>query len=103
MRFVKEKRGKKKEKFVLKIESSNSVTIATWIAQSEEKGENGSIEREIMGMARKERSRRSVVSSRSGRKIQEAWNRLDAQLKGNLQGRLAVKVFAAGCAQASSN
>lgn len=100
---MKEKRGKKKEKFVLKIESSNSVTIATWIAQSEEKGENGSIEREIMEMARKERSRRSVVSSRSGRKIQEAWNRLDAQLKGNLQGRLAVKVFAAGCAQASSN
>lgn len=98
---MKEKRGKKKEKFVLKIESSNSVT--TSIAQSEEKGENGSIEREIMGMARKERSRRSVVSSRSGRKIQEAWNRLDAQLKGNLQGRLAVKVFAAGCAQASSN
>lgn len=100
---MKEKRGKKKEKFVLKIESSNSVTIATSIAQSEEKGENGSIEREIMEMARKERSRRSVVSSRSGRKIQEAWNRLDAQLKGNLQGRLAVKVFAAGCAQASSN
>lgn len=100
---MKEKRGKKKEKFVLKIESSNSVTIATSIAQSEEKGENGSIEREIMGMVRKERSRRSVVSSRSGRKIQEAWNRLDAQLKGNLQGRLAVKVFAAGCAQASSN
>lgn len=88
---------------MLKIESSNSVTIATSIAQSEEKGENGSIEREIMEMARKERSRRSVVSSRSGRKIQEAWNRLDAQLKGNLQGRLAVKVFAAGCAQASSN
>lgn len=54
MRFVKEKRGKKKEKFVLKIESSNSVTIATSIAQSEEKGENGSIEREIMEMARKE-------------------------------------------------
>lgn len=100
---MKEKRGKKKKKFVLKIESSNSVTIATSIAQSEEKEENGSIEREIMGMARKERSRRSVVSSRSGRKIQEAWNRLDAQLKGNLQGRLAVKVFAAGCAQASSN
>lgn len=98
---MKEKRGEKKKKFVLKIESSNSVT--TSIAQSEEKGENGSIEREIMGMARKERSRRSVVSSRSGRKIQEAWNRLDAQLKGNLQGRLAVKVFAAGCAQASSN
>lgn len=44
---MKEKRGKKKEKFVLKIESSNSVTIATSIAQSEEKGENGSIEREI--------------------------------------------------------
>lgn len=100
---MKEKRGEKKKKFVLKIESSNSVTIATSIAQSEEKGENGSIEREIMGMVRKERSRRSVVSSRSGRKIQEAWNRLDAQLKGNLQGRLAVKVFAAGCAQASSN
>lgn len=86
------------EFFILKIESSKFLNNNNTDRRKNERIKEGSIE-----MARKGRSKRSIVSSRSGRKIQEAWNRPDAQLKRNLQGRLAVKVFAAGCAQASSN
>lgn len=80
------------------IESSKFLNNNNTDRRKNERIKEGSIE-----MARKGKSKRSIVSSRSGRKIQEAWNRPDAQLKRNLQGRLAVKVFAAGCAQASSN